>query len=371
MAENIFFKLLEQSFPKTDKEAWKKTAVKELNGNEPFIDLKWKDNDRLEFYPYYEKEDIKNLHFQNSFNLPPSIDSFLGNRTWFNQPHVAVNNEVTANKVALEHLSNGADGIFFDVSQQRAHDLQKLFASIQWEYCVLSFKVKDNTFVENLSEYLKTSSINSTKNHGVIFHHSLPGQKTLAHSVLPSTLKSLGHYVNASTAVNEIHDALVFGVSVLDAADTPGAIVNQIAFSLNCDTHFLNQISKIKALRMLWYQVSQVYGIHSFKPEDLHIHIRSEAWINNGFQPHGNMLKATTAAMSGVIGGCNALTVFAEEENNTTMNRIARNVSSILREESHLDKVSDPLAGSYVVQVMADAIAQEAWKKFQKTMNSR
>ncbi len=51
------------------------------------------------------------------------------------------------------------------------------------------------------------------------------------------------------------------------------------------------------------------------------------------------------------------------------MDRIARNVSNIIREESYLDKVADPLAGAYAVENMVDRLAQEAWKNFQQIIS--
>jgi methylmalonyl-CoA mutase len=47
------------------------------------------------------------------------------------------------------------------------------------------------------------------------------------------------------------------------------------------------------------------------------------------------------------------------------MARIARNVSNILREESHLNKVADPTAGSYAIDNMIDKLAIAAWTEFQ------
>jgi methylmalonyl-CoA mutase len=46
--------------------------------------------------------------------------------------------------------------------------------------------------------------------------------------------------------------------------------------------------------------------------------------------------------------------------------RTARNISSILKDESHLDKVSDPVAGSYYVENLSVELAEKAWKKFQE-----
>lgn len=371
MAENNFFKLLEASFPKSNRDDWKKTATKELNGNEPFSDLLWKDRDQLEFYPYYDKEDLIHLQFHNNFNLKPSTDSFLGNRSWSNLPNVTVLNDVTANKMALEHLQSGADGILFDVSKHAASDLEKLLAGIQWEYCTLSFKGVNDAFVGKLSEYISKLAIDTGKLQGSVFWESVPQTRIVDRFRSCYNFFPLGVNVTQSSPTTEIHDALVAGVSILDSAEDIESTFRKISFSVNTDTAFLNQIAKIKALRNLWYQVSQIYAIKNYLPEHLHIHARSTAWVEKNFQPHGNMLKSTTAALSAIIGGCNSLTVFPEDESNTTMSRIAKNVSSILREESYLDKVADPLAGSFALEVMTDKLSKNAWAMFQKTMQKK
>ena len=68
--------------------------------------------------------------------------------------------------------------------------------------------------------------------------------------------------------------------------------------------------------------------------------LRPKIEFRENFHPHGNMIKNTTDALSAVLGGCNALTLCAEDEDSEMTNRIALNVSNILKEESHLDKVS-------------------------------
>jgi len=44
---------------------------------------------------------------------------------------------------------------------------------------------------------------------------------------------------------------------------------------------------------------------------------------------------------------------------------MARNVSSLLREESHFDKVADPSAGAYAIDNLIHHTAAKAWALFQ------
>jgi methylmalonyl-CoA mutase len=46
--------------------------------------------------------------------------------------------------------------------------------------------------------------------------------------------------------------------------------------------------------------------------------------------------------------------------------RLARNTQLILKREALLSRVVDPLGGSYLVEVLTDAIAAKAWKLFQE-----
>jgi methylmalonyl-CoA mutase len=80
------------------------------------------------------------------------------------------------------------------------------------------------------------------------------------------------------------------------------------------------------------------------------------------------MLKSATAAMSAIFGGCDGLTIFPESDEDSMMARIARNVSSVLREESHLSKVADPTAGSYYLDSLIEQLADQSWRVFQKQM---
>jgi methylmalonyl-CoA mutase len=85
------------------------------------------------------------------------------------------------------------------------------------------------------------------------------------------------------------------------------------------------------------------------------------------------MLRATTEAMSAVIGGCDSLSVrgFDEtyQESNDFSRRISRNISTILKEESYFDKVIDPSAGSYFIENLTFEIAKNAFKLLQDVEN--
>jgi len=367
--ENLIQNLLRQSFPESDKKSWEQVAMTEVDGAEPLEKLKWTDNDGNEFLSYYTREDILHTNYLEKFNRPADSDTFLGNRTWFNMPAVNVTEEVTANKIALEHLAAGADGIVFNLKEKQRPALDALLQNIGARYCRLTFaETNEIKFVDDVNEFVTKNKLEGDGISGNIFWGKIPQmQKNL--SAFPR-FGWLGIKVKSSTPVQEIANALSSAVRLLQLSSQPEITFRNISFLLSIDTNLVAGISKLKALRLLWYQVAQAYGLKQYKPGDLHLHAYIGKWINEKFQPHGNMIGSVTSSLAAIMGGCDAITVEPEHENSALMTRIARNVSNILREESYLDKVSDPLAGAYAIEVITDTFAKKAWSKFQNEMKN-
>src|SRR5687767_13495451 len=312
MSKHAVQQLLNKSFPAPAKEDWLKMASAELDGADPFETLAWLTQDAIKFLSYYDKNDAAQFSYQAKFDLHARSDSFSGAAAWFTMPKVAVADELSANQTALHNLATGADGIFFDVSRKSNVDVVKLLKDIEWQYCALSFYAQPS-FLTALQQYLKTG-INPMS--GIIFYDKFPEP---GHFPEHEKIKSLGVMVEPSTTVKEISQALTTAVKLIDAFSEKHAaesVIRNIAFSVPIGTVFLEDICKLKVLRMLWFQITQAYGVKVYLPEDLYIHARSEPWVQEQYQPHGNMLKNTASAMASVIGGCHSLTLYPEIENN-------------------------------------------------------
>ena len=72
--------------------------------------------------------------------------------------------------------------------------------------------------------------------------------------------------------------------------------------------------------------------------------------------------------MSAAIAGVNSITVTPFDKTYETPNefseRIARNQQLLLKEESHMNRIVDPAGGSYYIENLTVAIAQQAWNLF-------
>lgn len=335
---------------------WEKIAQQELAGN-PWEKLT-KENSGLQIKPYY---DLSDLTKENKISI------YSSERNWVNAPKIIVADEETANAEALTHLNSGADGLLFEL-QLQSIDFGTLLKDIQIQFCSVFFKAENNS-----ASYLKAFADYAMRKPG---HEKITGAfffKDLATEKPDTSLfKSLKNFHSLSISVkenanivDEIVDSLLTAVDIIDKLTEEEISVEQafrsIAFSISADTNFFLTASKIRALKNLWLLLQTTHQIK--KPILAFVHVDSKKWIKESYQPHGNMLKQTIAAMAAVIGGCDAISVEAEDDSNSTMSRIARNVSSMLREESHLSLVNDPLAGSFYMESLTNQIASQAWLK--------
>ncbi len=86
------------------------------------------------------------------------------------------------------------------------------------------------------------------------------------------------------------------------------------------------------------------------------------------YDPWVNMLRGTIAAFAAGVGGAAAVTVWPFDAGlgvpDEFGRRIARNVSALLLEESHVGAVADPAGGAYAVEKLTAELALAAWRLF-------
>ena len=86
--------------------------------------------------------------------------------------------------------------------------------------------------------------------------------------------------------------------------------------------------------------------------------------------PYNNVVRTAVEAMAAVLGGTQSLHTNSFDEAlglpTDFSARIARNTQLILAEETGIPHVVDPLAGSYYVEALTQALADEAWALIQE-----
>jgi len=137
----------------------------------------------------------------------------------------------------------------------------------------------------------------------------------------------------------------------------------RVCINVPVSSQYLTEIAKLRALRYMLRRVSKTFDIRDRAP---FIHGISSLAYQAGQTDYTNLVRATSQAMSAVIGGCDAITVlpFDNAPDNTLATRLASHVSAILEHESLFAKVADPAAGSYLLEDMTCQLITEAWTLF-------
>jgi methylmalonyl-CoA mutase len=352
-------------FAKSTREDWLKVAKQEIPESSTINDLSVMKGE-LEIQPiYFPSEKAES----SAFTLNPSANEYRGARGWVNMPRIEVNDEISANIKAIDYLHSGADGIFFEIKNEQII-IEKLLKDIQLDICQISFLLEKRHFnvALDFADFAAKTYIKESIS-GAIIWKEIPAKSNDISVAFQSFTNffPLGFPLNdKKEAALQIAEGLVNAATIIEdiagKGIAPQQVIKQIGFCVAVDTDFFLEIAKLKSLRLLWQQIA---GAYKTNLTSLHIHAFSHPWINERYQPHGNMIKATTAAMAAILGGCDSLTIEPEDSNNSMMCRIARNVSSVIRDESHFSKLADATAGSYYLEELTTQLSVKAWKKFQ------
>lgn len=193
-----------------------------------------------------------------------------------------------------------------------------------------------------------------------------PGVRAVGVSTLPY------HQAGAS-AVEELGIALATGATYLTELTERGLSVDdaakQIRFSFAINSNFFMEIAKLRAARVLWAQVVTAFGGDK-EAQKIQMHARTGLYNKTQKDPYVNMLRTTTEALSGVIGGIDSLCVGNFDEVTRVPDefsrRISRNTQVILQEECELTSVVDPAGGSWAIEWLTNEVSEKSWAFFQE-----
>jgi methylmalonyl-CoA mutase len=274
-------------------------------------------------------------------------------------------------------LLQGADAIRIELIGNE--DFSVIFSGIQLEYIEVFIVPKSDPvlLLKKILEYVVHSGLDRSKLSGALmwggFVHALktkkPKTELANHAYQLMSLskdfpgfKVIGieasFYHNAgANAVQEL--AYAFGAWIdlveclIEKGLHPAEIAHKTFIGLAIGSDYFEEIAKVKAARIFFQSLLKLYDVE-VATENIFIYASTSQWTKTQKDIHNNLLRNTTEAMAAIIGGCNALQVvpfdMAVKNADGFSMRMSRNVSSILLEESHLNKIMDPTSGSFFVE---------------------
>ena len=186
-------------------------------------------------------------------------------------------------------------------------------------------------------------------------------------------------------------------VQLGDRGSSPAQTLSHCYLSVPVEASHLLSIARLRALRILIPQLLQGFSVAGGGTSNNEARSGDPATSGDGtsqddepasdggasipihaglsrrnmtlYDPHANLLRATTEAASAILGGCDVLIIppfdaGAASPSDATR-RLARNMHHILRHEAHLGLVADPVGGSYYVEALTDRLGRSIWDMFQ------
>ena len=386
-------------FPAISTQEWKDKIVTDLKGADFERKLVWRTNEGFNVNPFYRREDLEGLSTPKVMPAEyPYVRSTRMDNEWLIRQDINVNDPKEANEKALDILNKGITSLGFKLRRDQVNKetLAILLKGIMPEAIELNFSCCISVAAQlagELAAYLTEVGADVAQCKGSINFD--PFKKQLVKGIsnpqwvptcaqLLDAIRPLPQYrvltVNALNINNagayiyqELGYALSWGAELIDKLTEAGysieELTSRIKFVFGVGSNYFMELAKFRAARWLWAEIIGAYG-DQYKGDaaKIHMHAVTSTWNKTIYDAHVNLLRTQTEAMSATLGGVDSLTVqpfdVTYQESDNFSERIARNQQLLLKEESHFDKVIDPAAGSYYIEHLTNALAEQAWKLF-------
>lgn len=361
--------------------------------------LVWRTNEGFDVQPFYRREDLAGLKTPEA--MPGEFPFVRGNKKdsneWYVRQNIAVTDPEEGNKKALDILMKGVNsiGFRFGGDQVSADFIEKLLKDIRLDIVEVSYRTcpcHALELAEILKAYFEKEGYDKEKIVGGVgfdpIDKMLQKGKDTSHvlAVLPQLVETLKDYPNlrcvmvhsdtlnnaGAYIVQELGYALAWGNEYLqqltDAGISADLAARSIKFYMGVSENYFMEIAKFRAARLLWAQIVKQYGPKCDCSCKMIVNASTSTYNQTVFDSYVNLLRSQTETMSAALGGVHSLVVTpfdsVYEKPTDFSERIARNQQLLVKEESHFDRIVDPSAGSYYIEHLTDALAQEAWKIF-------
>lgn len=401
--ENQVKKLFNE-FPPISTQQWEEQIQKDLKGADYEKKLIWKTNEGINVKPYYRAEHLENIQWVKAF--PGDFPFVRGNKKtgneWLVRQNIYVDDIKTANEKALELLMKGVDSLGFELDCKKKYsidDIESLLKNIRADIAEINFfhtaqqielvgmmdnlVRKYNRPLEKITGSVDFDPLMRFARRGVWYNNeeadfNLAYEIIKAGKAIPNfKVLTVNGYVFANAGaslVQEMAFTLAAGSEYLTRLTDKGLFIGEVAprmkFNLAVGSNYFMEMAKLRAYRLLWAHIVNAYGLNDALNGRMYIHAENASWNYTVYDSHVNMLRSTTGTMSAILGSVDSFMVKpynAPYEKPTEFSeRIARNQQLILKEESYLNKVADPAAGSYYIENLTNLMAEEAWKLFLK-----
>ncbi len=398
MAEKLF-----AEFSPVSTQEWEEVIIKDLKGADYEKKLVWKTQEGFSVRPYYRAEDLNNVkHLGSEPGCFPFVRGTKSNNDWLiRQDYCAWESFTEPNAQALDGIKKGADSVGFCHDGKKAisvADMKTLLNGIDLSKTEVNFTGCCCAAVETVKSFIAVAKEQGVTPEDLKASFDFDPLRVLNQTGAFCSEESMNTLKELIETVAEFPRVRVIGVEAFSFNDAGASISQELGFGLAMASEYIAklkeaglstddaarrikftfavgssyfmEIAKFRAARLLWANIVKEFGSEKECCQKMKIHAVTSEWNQTVYDPYVNMLRNTTEAMSAAIAGVDSLEVLTFDYMYNTEGefnlRMSRNLQSILKDESHFDKVVDPSAGSYYIENLTQSIAETAWSLFTK-----
>ncbi len=346
-------------FKNTDKELWINKIKEELKLHE-INSLVFSVGEKINIEPIYTKADLRHIkvsffdkNFGNwkvvskiNFSDLDSLKKEIEKSKKFNVDHleISIRNSQNFSLPPLDNFLKEFSFTFETFGGYESGILKNILPGSFFYLDTETFLANSDAFINDISAILsKNSSTGSTL--GISEPNEDPGTE-LAYSLAKAV---------------EYFDLLT------EKGISEEVILSNIHFHTSIGENFIVEIAKLRAFRSLWDKLKALLlpsnSIYTTFHSEL-IPIKSAVKNEND-----EMIITTIQFTAAILGNSDFIKINSRTSSPDPVaeefyQRVRLNIAHILREESFMDKVMDPLAGSYLIETITSKISEIAWEKF-------
>ncbi|HYV49627.1 MAG TPA: methylmalonyl-CoA mutase family protein [Myxococcaceae bacterium] len=174
-----------------------------------------------------------------------------------------------------------------------------------------------------------------------------------------------------ATAVQELAFTIADGIGYVEECLKRGMKVDDFAprLSFFWDVHndFFEEIAKFRAARRIWAKLmKERFGARDVRSMQLRTHAQTAGVSLTAQQPYNNVVRTALQGLAAVLGGTQSLHTNSLDETYALPTEesvtLALRTQQLIAYESGVDRVVDPLGGSYFVEHLTDEMEQRAFE---------
>ncbi len=178
-----------------------------------------------------------------------------------------------------------------------------------------------------------------------------------------------------STAVQEVAFTLANAIAYVEEVSRRGlpleSFVPRLSFFFNASSNLFEEVAKFRAARRLWAKIVKGrFGARDRNLGKLRFHTQTSGATLTAQQPENNVVRVTLQALAAVLGGTQSLHTNAMDEAlglpTEQAALTALRTQQVIAHESGAADTIDPMAGSYYLEHLTDAIESAALAYLEK-----